>query len=447
MFQDFSKPFDPALSRRDLIRRAALLGGGAAATALPFGNLAFAQSGFAASWPQTAAWVNEYVDDGHVANMVATLGWRQDAPQFHARGTHTFEGRDRVTPDSIYRIYSMTKPVTGIATMMLVEDGLITLETPLADILPAFANMQVQKQYDGAITADNLEPAERAITIRHLLTHTAGLGYNIVQSGPIQQAYVSEGLIPGQVSKLPAARAFFSGEVVPTMAEFADRLAELPLVSQPGRRWLYSVSCDLLGYVIEVVSGQPFTQFLQQRIFEPCGMTDTGWRVPRSDLDRLTANYFRMGGIPLPLDPPTMSIYADEPAWTFGGAGLVSTPRDYDRFLQMLAGHGLIEGTRVMEEATVRTATSNLFPDTLVSGGGFRTGTEEYGFGAAGMVGSGPIEGVFGWAGAAGTVGLVQMNLGLRMNLMTQYMPAESMPVQTDFPRIVLRDAMAAATT
>ena len=433
------------LSRRSALRGTAMFGAGAAAMGLPFGQAAFAQA--AQNWPELARWIDTYVRGGQVANMIAAVGRQEEAPDYVARGPRAFGQPGVVDQDTIYRIYSMTKPVTGIATMMLVEDGLITLDTPLADIIPAFVNMQVQRQYDGPITRDNLEPAERPITIRHLLTHTAGLGYNVVQQGPIQREYMRLGLAPGQVSNLELARAFFDVDMAPSLAEFAERLATLPLVHQPGRRWSYSVSLDLLGYVIELVSGQSFASFLQERIFTPCGMSDTGFRVPRADVSRLTTNYFLMGGMPLPLDPASQSVYLQEPVFHYGGAGLVSTARDYDRFLKMLVGRGVIEGTRVMEAETVRIATGNLFPDTLVSGGEFTTEGNRYGFGAGGLVGTGESAGLFGWAGAAGTVGMVHTGLELRMTLMTQYMPAESLQVQAQFPRIVLQDWMAMAAS
>jgi len=145
----------------------------------------------------------------------------------------------------------------------------------------------------------------------------------------------------------------------------------------------------------------------------------------------------------VPIDPPQSSVFLDQPAFPFGGAGLVSSARDYDRFLQMLAGWGEIDGRRVMSEAAVRMGTSDLFPETLVPGGGFSSGGREFGFGAGGLVGRGEADGLFGWFGAAGTAGLVNMHHGLRHNLMTQYLPAETYPLQTEFPMTVAQDAAA----
>ncbi len=419
-----------------------MLGAGAAFSGLPFAPAAFAQDGAASRWPEVSRFIRSYVDNRQVSGMVAGMGFGQSAPDFLSAGSRTFEGASAVGPDTLYRIYSMTKPVTGMAVMMCIDDGLIGLDQPLHEILPAFRDMQVQVQYDGAITADNLEPAARPITIRHLLTHTAGLGYTVVQQGPLKAAYAQAGIIPFSSSRLPIARDLLGGTPAPSLAEFADRLAELPLVHQPGTRWSYSVGTDLLGRVIEVASGQSFDSFLQQRIFTPVGMDSTSFRVAREDAGRLAANYFLMGGVPLPLDLPGSSVFLDEPAFPFGGAGLVSSARDYDRFLRMLAGYGEIDGVRVMSEGAVRMGASDLFPETLAADGGFTANGRTFGFGAAGLVGQGDTAGLFGWFGAAGTVGLVNMQAGLRHTLMTQYMPAENYDIQARFPVAVAQDAI-----
>ena len=427
-------------SRRALLRGSAMLGAGAFASGLPMGTDALGQDA-SAQWPRVSRYVADMVASGKVANAVVALGWGQDAPQYLGTGNTTFTSGVPAGADSLYRIYSMTKPITGMAAMMLIEEGLLSLDQPLAEILPAFAEMKVQKVYDGPITEDNLEPAVRPITIRHLLTHTAGLGYSIVQQGPLAQAYAENGLNPAQVSRLPTPGGL-GAKPASSLAAFADGLAQMPLVYQPGTHWSYSVSLDLLGRVIEVASGTAFDAFLQERIFDPCDMASTFFRVPESEKGRLTANYFLMNGEPLPIDLPASSVYLDQPAFPFGGAGLVSSPRDYDRFLMMLAGYGQIEGRRVMSEPAVRLATSDLFPDTMAPDGGFTSGTREFGFGAAGLVGKGDAAGLFGWFGAAGTAGLVNMKHGLRMTLMTQYMPADQ-EMQNAFPLAVAADAAA----
>lgn len=431
-YRDFSAD---QISRRSLLRGGACLSAAGLLAQVPFSR-ALANS--AAMWPGVAATVEDYVARGKVANMIATFGWGQQAPTAIARGTLELGGSAQADMDSLYRIYSMTKPVTGIATMMLIDDGKLGLDQPLAEVLPAFADMQVQKQYDGAITPDNLEPAIRPITIRQLLTHTAGLGYGIVQRGPIARAYENAGLIPGQVSRIPIP-GLSRGTPVRSLELFADGLAKMPLVLQPGTKWSYSVSLDLLGRVIEVIEDKPFDSVLKERIFDPCGMDSTYFQVPESEIDRFTTNYGILAGTPLPMDPAESSIYLDTPPFPMGGAGLVSSPRDYDRFLAMLLGYGMIDGKRVMGEAAVRVGTGNLLPATATTAGTWVAGE---GFGAGGRV----TDDAYGWGGAAGTAAFVKFGGGgLRAQLFTQYMPSEAYSIQREFPELVAKDLAAMA--
>src|SRR5690606_6002158 len=277
-------------------------------------------------------------------------------------------------------------------------------------------------------------------TIRPVLTPPAGIGYAIVQSCPIAPAYRERGRVPGMVTRLQALPVF-RGAAVQGLDVFADRLAELPLVFQPGTRWSYSMSLDLLGRVIEVAAGQAFDRFLQQRFFDPLGMSDTHFQVPRSKAARMTASYLLMDGTLLPIDLGSDSIYFDKPAFPFGGAGLVSTPRDYDRFLAMLLGGGALGGVRIMSEGAVRMGTSDLLPETLVPGGEYDEG---WGYGAGGRVGRGENEGVYGWAGAAGTIGFISAAHGLRAGLYTQYMPSMAYPLLDEFPAAIRADLAAA---
>ncbi|MBD3730354.1 MAG: beta-lactamase family protein [Sphingomonadales bacterium] len=424
------------LSRRSLLRGSAAIGVGAFLSGIPLGRMAFAAG--TPGWEAVTALCSSYVDQGKVANMVAALGWGQGAAVSIDRGVLALGEPAKADIDSLYRLYSMTKPITGMAVMMLIDEGKLGLDQPLAEILPKFATMKVQKVYDGGIGPDDLEPAARPITIRNLLTHTAGLGYTIIQKGPIKDAYEAAGLVPGQVTKLPMLKDMFGKfEPVGSLEAFADGLADMPLVAQPGTRWSYSVAMDLLGRVVEVASGQSFDAFLQERIFDPCGMASTWFTVPESELGRLTTNYGVLNGKLVPIDPPALSIYADKPAFPMGGAGLVSSPRDYDRFLQMLVGYGKIDGKRVMSELAVRVGTSNLLPEGAETKGTFIEGA---GFGAAGRVSS---EGSYGWGGAAGTVAFANLRLGLRAGLFTQYMPAEAYPVSSEFPVAVITDLSA----
>jgi len=429
-----SEPVFPAnLSRREFVAAGAL-----AVASLGLPSLAWAQG--ASHWPGVTRLVEDYVGSGKVANMAVALGRGEAAPEVIARGNTSFTSATPVDADTLYRIYSMTKPITGMAVMLCIEEGWLELDQPIADVIPGFAQMQVQKAYDGPITADNLEPAVRPITVRHCLTHTAGLGYGIVQQGPLSQAYTERGLVPGAVTRLQNVPAF-RGTPVGSLRAFAEGLAEMPLVYQPGTRWSYSTGLDLLGRVIEVVSGQPFDRFLQERFFSPLAMSSTMFQVPQSQVGRLTTNYYLLNGMLLPIDLPESSVYLDQPPFPFGGAGLVSSAGDYDRFLHMLAGRGMLNGVRVLDRESVDLGTSDLLPDTLEADGGFSSGGREFGFGAGGLVGRGDAAGLFGWFGAAGTCGLVNMTTGLRHTLMTQYMPSQEYPLQNDFPVVVAADA------
>ena len=395
---------------------------------------AFAQG--RADWPNAALMAESYVSQGRVANMVINIGQGEEASTMLATGRDTRGGARHSDIDSLYRIYSMTKPITGMAAMILIAEGKLGLDQPLAEILPKYANMQVQKVYDGSIDRENLEPAERPILIRNLMTHTAGLGYSIVQQGPIADLMRERGVVTGQISKASVPE-LDRGVPVPSLALFANRLADMPLVYQPGTRWSYSTGLDLLGRVIEVVSGQPFDEFLKERIFRPCKMDSTFFRVPESELFRLTMGYAILDGKLLPIDPPSNSIFAEVPAFPMGGSGLVSSPRDYDRFLRMIYGYGMLDGRRVMPEAAVRLGTSNLLPDSAVIKG---TSVEGYGFGAGGRIGWKGGKSGFGWAGAAGTVGFVDMLTGVRAGLFTQYMPGQTYPVFEELEQAVTKD-------
>jgi len=423
-----------ALTRRGLLGGAAC--SGAALAGLPLSALRAQDSG---SWQNVRRFVESYAGARKVANMQAAFGVGMAPLQMVSAGPDTLGGERAADADSLYRIYSMTKPVTGMAAMILVDEGRLGLDQPLHTILPGFAEMRVQKVYDGPITSDNLEPAVRPITIRHLLTHTAGLGYSIIQQGPLSAAMTEKQVIPGQVTRADLPQ-FMRGKPAESLELFADRAAELPLVYQPGTRWSYSIGLDVLGRVIEVVSGQPFDEFLQERIFDPCGMSSTFFRVPASEQHRLTSNYGVLEGLLLPIDPASNSIYLDEPAFPFGGAGLVSSARDYDRFLHMLADRGARGERRVMSEQAVLMGTSDLLPPTMDPEDEVR---RNYGFGAGGRVGFGPLRQVFGWAGAAGTIGFVDMGSRRRFGLYTQYMPMQAYPLLDEFPEAVLADLVA----
>lgn len=404
-------------------------------------HTAFARSllASASQFPGLTKIINDYVAQRKVAGMLAAIGMSQSDPMVITAGTHKLGGDKPVNIDTLWRLYSQTKPVTGMAVMMLIEDGLLKLDQPLASILPEFSAMRVLKNPDGPL--DDTVPARTQITIRHLLTHTAGLGYSIVSKGPIQKAYFAEGITPGAISRTPVP-GFESGMPTPDIATFSKNLAALPLVYEPGTRWSYSVSLDLLGYVVETVSGLPLDKFLQKRMFDPLGMKDTFFQLPAARVKDFTDNYFSFKGVLIPIDPAENSIYLDKPAFAYGGAGLVGSAADYDKFLTMLLGFGTYRGTTIMQPETAKLGMSNLLPPSVDLKGSW---IAHHGFGAGGRVGLGTEKspaGTYGWGGAAGTSAFVDTVNDFRAGGYTQYMPAISYPFQSDFPNYVYADLM-----
>ncbi|MBK6800790.1 MAG: beta-lactamase family protein [Novosphingobium sp.] len=420
------------LSRRALLRGSALLGVGAL-----LGGKAVAQSGgIEAEWPAVTALVERYVKSRKVAGMVAALGWADQAPGFIARGREGFDDRDPGSPASLYRAYSMTKPLTGMAAMLLIDEGKLKLDQPLADFAPEFAQMQVALDPEKSLAA---RPAERLITIRHLLTHTSGLGYAVVGRNKVGDELKRLGVNPGLVSKRKLS-GVNDGVPTPGPNEFLRRAAQVPLVAEPGTRWAYSMSLDVLGVIIGRIAGTSFEQFVIDRLFAPLGMSSSYFQVPATATPRFTTNYVLIAGTPVAIDRPGRSIYQDPIPFAFGGAGLVTTPADYDRFLAMIVNDGTVDGRRVMSEAAVRIGTSDLLPEGASLKG---TWVEGNGFGAGGISGKGKEEGLYGWSGAAGTVGYAQTRLKLRSGLFVQYMPQDRLPVLKEFPLAVGADLTA----
>ncbi len=428
------------ISRRAMF---AGLAGAGAALVWPGQAAAYAAMADAAErFPATRAFITGFVTRGELAGTLAAIGVGEAPATFVGAGSLALGGTAPVDGDSLWRIYSMTKPVTGIAAMLLIEDGRMSLDQPLADFLPKFANMAVQVTPDGSLS--DVRPAKSPITIRQLLTHTAGLGYNIIQKGPIKDAYVAAGILPGQVSRMPLP-GLERGTPAPSLTAFADALAALPLVYEPGTQWSYSVSLDLLGRVIEVASGQPFEAFLQERLFGPLGMTSTFFQVPADQAHRLATNYAPFGGTLVAIDPAATSIYRDPPPFAMGGAGLVASARDYDRFLAMLQGYGRTGKVRVMAEPTARLAMSNLLDDAVVRTGTFVDGQGHGAGGRVSLAGALGGAGVFGWGGAAGTVAFVDPVRGRRAAGYAQYMPPETRDFQSKLPMAILADLEAMA--
>ena len=336
--------------------------------------------------------------------------------------------------DSLFRLYSMTKPITSVALLMLYEEGKFQLSDPLEKYIPAFKGVQVLAGMDGERM--RLEPARRPPTIHDVFRHTAGFSYGFDPSTPIDRAYAQNGVDFATATSLKQL--------------VAEGLPKVPLLYQPGDRWVYSVAHDVQAYLVEYFSGVPFDEFCRTRIFEPLGMSDATFGVPKSVVSRYTANYAPRDpanpasglvqvetreGVP-PLGAPNASPlaagygrYTDIP---FGGLSISSTAMDYALFGQMLVNGGELNGKRLLGTKTVELMTSNNLPSNIpgISLGGPPSGATGYGLGvsvtldlpAAGNLGS---KGTFGWAGAASTWAILDPEEDLVLILMSQYMVAD----------------------
>ncbi len=419
------------LNRRHFLGGAALVGG---LLSTPTWAKQAAR-GISPSWTKLQAMLDATITKKYVPGAGAAIARGTDQADFLVAGTLASDSTVAITPDTLWRIYSMTKPVTGIAAMLLIEDGKLKLDQNIADLIPGFANPKVLT--DPANSLDS-RPANAPITVRNLLTHTAGLGYSIITKGPLLKEYLRLGLTPGAVSRTPLPGLEQGAPTASSLEEFANRIATLPLIADPNTRWSYSVSLDLLGRVIEIASGMTFDAFLKQRIFDPLGMTSTYFQVPGGEVARLTTNHAALPFGAFPIDPGKASIFLDKPAFPFGGAGLVSSMRDYDRFLAMLMGEGALGKTRIMKRETAVLAMSNLVhPDVKMES--FAAGQ---GFGAGGRVTINPGPngeglGTFGWGGAASTIGWVDRTRGIRASGWSQIMTQGTQPFTTEFGKTV----------
>ena len=388
----------------------------------------------------TQALFDRYVADGKMPGIVGAFGVADYPTVFVSAGRIADDaGAPAAGPDSLWRVYSMTKPITGMAAMLLVQDGKLKLDDPLSKYFPAFRAMRVLKSPD---TSLDTEPAAREITIWMLLTHTSGLGYNINAKGPILKEYERLGLLPGQVNVQTEAAAVTRPK---SLQAFAEQVAKAPLIYQPATKWHYSIGLDVMGAVIEKASGMPFDAFVQARILDPLKMTSTFWQVPLSQQGRLATNYAIVAGTRTPLDPAATSVYLRKPAFPYGGAGLVSSARDYDRFLHMLQNGGTLDGATVMKPETAALGMSNLLPAGITFDGGNALPGMTMGFGAGGFVtlADSPAagKGTYGWDGAANTFAFVDPNRKVRGAVLVNYFPYGVYPLRSEVGQALAADA------
>ena len=337
--------------------------------------------------------VQMYIDSGRQAGVAVLVARKGKIVHHKAYGYDDPAQKNPLRRDAIFRIASQTKAITSMGVLMLYEDGKFLLDDPISKYLPAFKTMTVLDKMDDKDTSFTTVPAKRDITIRQLLTHTSGIGYPGIGSKEANSIY-AKNRIPSGIGTPDA-----------NLADAIDRLAKLPLMSQPGERWTYSVGIDVLGRLIEVVSGQSLDQFLRTRLFEPLGMNDTFFYVPAPKHSRLTTLYTEDKNKKPVLYPAQGGIspdYPNRPGKFFsGGAGLQSTLLDYAIFLQMVMNGGEYNGKQLLSPTTIRMALSNQIGDLNVGNNKFGLGFSLNSAKSAARI---PVsEGAFDWGGYFGT--------------------------------------------
>jgi len=385
--------------------------------------------------PRIAAHFDRYVEDGRLPGWLALVHRDGEVVYEHASGLRDVEAGLPVEGDTLWRIYSMTKPITSVAAMMLWEEGHFELKDPIARFLPEFGAPRVYR--GGAMAKVVTEPATEPIRMWHLLSHTSGLTYGFHHADPVDALYRAAGY---EWSTPPSK----------DLAACCQDWASLPLLFQPGSEWNYGVSTDVLGRVVEVVSGQPLDAFLAARVLDPLGMSETGFHAPESEHGRLAALY-----TPHPETGRATRLDAlgdaarQPPACLSGGGGLVSSAADYLRFSRMLLAGGELDGVRLLSPRTLRLMTSNqlpggadleavgrpLFSETTFDGVGFGLGFSVVEDPVAGR--SASSRGEFAWGGAASTafwVDPAERMIGL---FFTQLLPSSTYPLRTQMHQLV----------
>jgi CubicO group peptidase (beta-lactamase class C family) len=374
-----------------------------------------------------------YVEDGRLPGWLAIVH-RDGETHTESGGLRDIEARLPVEADTLWRIYSMTKPIASVAAMLLWEEGRFELKDPVARFLPEFASPRVYR--GGAMAKIETEPATEPIRMWHLLTHTSGLTYGFHHADPVDARYREAGFEWGTPPGMD-------------LAACSQAWAQLPLLFQPGSEWNYGVSTDVLGRVIEVISGQPLDEFLAARVLGPLGMVETGFYAHEPDHERLAALYTP--------DPETgratrspMSVAATRPPDCLSaGGGLVSSAADYLRFTRMLLGGGELDGVRLLGPRTLRLMTSNqlpghadleaygraLFSETTFDGVGFGLGFSVVDDPVAGRFTS--SRGEFAWGGAASTAFWVDPAERMTVLFFTQLLPSSTHPIRSQLHQMV----------
>jgi CubicO group peptidase (beta-lactamase class C family) len=367
--------------------------------------------------------MQEYVDQKKAAGMITMIARHGKVAHFERYGLRDLEEEKSMKLDTIFRIYSMTKPVTSVALMMLYEEGRFQLTDPVSKFMPEFGALEVYA--GGPKEKMELADLERPVNIKDLLLHTAGLTYGAFSSSPVDDLY-------GEAEVLSKDG---------TIKDMVGKLGEIPLLFQPGSEWHYSVATDVLGHLVEVISGQPFDQFLKRRIFEPLKMKDTAFYVSKGKRDRFAAMH-RVGedGVLSRDDSQWTKRFDDPPTFLSGGGGLVSTASDYMRFCAMVLNGGQLDGVRLLGRKTVELMTTNHLPDELVPIRFENYALDGYGFGLGFSVrvdladsSSLGSVGMFSWAGYANTFFWIDPQEDLIAIVLLQYLPFGHYPIRGQF--------------
>jgi CubicO group peptidase (beta-lactamase class C family) len=375
-----------------------------------------------------------YVASGKIAGCLTLVARRGEVAFLEAQGLMDRERNRPMTEDTLFRIYSMSKPVTSVALMMLMEEAHFDLKTPVSKFIPEFKHLGVYAQ--GLYPAFDTTPPEREMNVQDVLTHMSGLTYEFMYRTNVDAAYRKAGLGDRR------------GESGKTLKDFVDTLATLPLEFSPGTAWNYSVSTDVCGRLVEIISGQPLDTFFRERIFEPLEMHDSFFEVPDDKIDRFAACYERTRKKVVRLqDDPLESPYRDVKLFS-GGGGLVSTAHDYNRFCQMLLRGGELDGARILGRKTIELMTTNhlpgggdlvehsvgLFGEVSFEGTGFGLGFSINGGPEAGEISS---KGEYAWGGAASTAFWVDPKEELVVVFMTQLMPSRTFDFRGQLKNII----------
>ena len=373
------------------------------------------------------AWMRRYVETGKLAGVSVTVARRGQTAFMRSHGHADLARQKPFAADTIARIYSMTKPLTSLALLMLYEEGRFQLDDPLARFLPEFAEMRVAT--GGNRARIETVPAQRPLTIHDLLTHTGGLTYGFMEATLVDALY-RQHKIDFQTSE-------------DTLAELVAHVARQPLLAQPGTAWNYSISTDVLGHLIAVLSGQDFADFLRERVLKPLGMVDTDFYVPEAKHDRLATNYiFDRNGALMVYDDAVGSRFLAPRSMASGGGGLVSTAADYLRFCRLILNKGELDGVRLLGRKTVDLMTMNHLPGDLAAMGQPRFSESSYtgiGFGLGFSVMLDPARaqilgtpGEIAWGGLASTSFWIDPAEDLAVVLLAQLIPSSALPVRRE---------------